>query len=206
VSPTAPARPAADTGRRPSRRELILAAAMDLFHRDGYHATGMDDIGAAAGISGPGVYRHFRSKEEILAIGLERALAGALERARAIVARTDSSRRALEGLVAGFVEGLLADPWLSTVLMGERHALNPATRRRVERAEQSHVEEWVGALQRERPELGEAEARLMVRAGLWTCLSMTYHDGGLEPAREGEMLTRMVCAALRCDVGRVSAG
>jgi AcrR family transcriptional regulator len=206
VSPTAPARPADDTGRRSSRRELILAAAMDLFHRDGYHATGMDDIGAAAGISGPGVYRHFRSKEEILSTGLERALAGVLERARAIVAGSDSSRRALEGLVAGFVEGLLADPQPSAVLMRERHTLSPATRRRVERAEQSHEEEWVGALRRERPELGKAEARLMVRAGLWACLSVAHANGGLEPAREGEVVTRMVCAGLLCDVGRVSAG
>ena len=115
--------------RRLSRRELILAEAMGLFHRNGYHATGMDDIGAAAGISGPGVYRHFKSKEEILATGLKRAVAEVLERSRAIVAGAGSPRQALEGLVASFVEGLLADRWLSAVLMRERHALSPSTRR-----------------------------------------------------------------------------
>ena len=43
----------AGTKRRPYRRDEILAAAVKLFHERGYHATGMDDIGAEAGISGP---------------------------------------------------------------------------------------------------------------------------------------------------------
>jgi AcrR family transcriptional regulator len=178
---------------------------MDLFHRQGYHATGMDEIGAAAGISGPGVYRHFRSKEDILATGLKRAVAAVLERSRAIVAGAESPRGALTGLVASFVEGLLADRWLSAVLMRERHALSPATRRWVERAEDQHVEEWVGALSRCRPDLEPGEARVMVHAALWTCLSVAYYDSGLNPGREAEMLTLMVCAGLFADVGSVSA-
>jgi AcrR family transcriptional regulator len=189
-----------------SRRDLILAAAMDLFHRNGYHATGMDEIGAAAGITGPGIYRHFKSKEEILATGLRQAVSAVLERSRAIVAGTSSPRRALEGLAASFVEGLLADRWLSAVLMRERRALSPATRRWVEQAEEQHVEEWLGALRRTRPELDPAEARLMVHAGLWMCLSVAYYDSGVDPAREAEMLTRMVCAGLLSDADALSAG
>ena len=205
MSPASPPR-AANPRRRPQRRELILAEAMSLFHRNGYHATGMDDIGAAAGISGPGVYRHFKSKEEILATGLKRAVAGVLEHDRAIVAGADSPHRALVGLVTSFVEGLLADRWLSAVLMRERHALSPVTRRWVERAERLHVEEWVGALRRVRPELGEGEARLMAHAGLWTCLCVAYYDSGIDPAREAAILTRMVCAGLLGDGAPVSAG
>ena len=47
------------------RRELLLQAAADLFSQRGYHAVGIDDIGEAAGISGPGVYRHFASKAQM---------------------------------------------------------------------------------------------------------------------------------------------
>lgn len=197
---------ASAAGPRPTRRDLILAAAMDLFHRHGYHDTGMDEIGAAAGITGPGVYRHFKSKEEILATGLRQAVTGVLERSRAVVAEAESPRRALEGLVAGFVDGLLADRWLSAVLMRERRALSPATRRWVERAEAQHVARWVEALAHSRPELEPAEARLMAHAGLWMCLSIAYYDSGLDSAREGEMLTRMVCTALLSDVNPLSAG
>ncbi|MGC7367980.1 helix-turn-helix domain-containing protein, partial [Mycobacteroides abscessus subsp. abscessus] len=41
-------------------------AAADLFARQGFHAVGIDDIGAAAGVSGPAVYRHFQNKDAIL--------------------------------------------------------------------------------------------------------------------------------------------
>jgi AcrR family transcriptional regulator len=194
---TPAARPAAgDPRRRQPRRELILAEAMDLFRLHGYQATGMDEIGAAAGITGPGVYRHFKSKEEILATGLKRAVAGVLERSRAAVAGAGSPRAALEGLVASLVDGLLADRWLSAVFMRERRALSPSARRWVERAERLHVEEWVGALRKVRPELSEGEARLMAHAALWTCLCVAYYDSHLDPARESAILTRMVCAGL----------
>ena len=56
------------------RREQLLEAAAVLFAERGYHAVGIDDIGAAAGISGPGVYRHFAGKQALLAALCERAL------------------------------------------------------------------------------------------------------------------------------------
>jgi AcrR family transcriptional regulator len=186
--------------RRPHRRDQILAAAMDLFHAKGYHATGMDEIGAAAGITGPGIYRHFKSKEQILATGVRRSVTEALDNARSIVESTSTPREALEGLIANFVEGLLANRSLSAVIMRERHALSPTTRRSVERAERLHVEEWVHILSQLRPDLTDGESRMMVHAGLWTCLSVAYYESGIDPEREGQVLTQMVRAALLCDV------
>ena len=185
--------------RRPDRRARILAAAMDLFHRNGYHATGMDEIGAAAGITGPGIYRHFQSKEQILATGIREALTAGLERNRAILGGHESPRAALDGLIASFVEGLIADRWLSALIMRERHDLAPDTRRWVDQAERAHIEAWVQALGRLRPDLSEREARLMVHAGLWMCLCVAYYDSGLDPRREAEMLEAMVRAALLGD-------
>ena len=60
------------------RRELLLQSAADLFATKGYHAVGIDDIGAAAGISGPGVYRHFASKQALLEALCDRALSSML--------------------------------------------------------------------------------------------------------------------------------
>lgn len=185
--------------RRPDRRARILQAALDLFHRNGYHATGMDEIGAAAGISGPGIYRHFESKEQILATGIREALTAGLERNQAILAGRASPREALDGLIASFVEGLIADRWLSAVIMRERHALNPDTRSWVDQAERDHIEAWFEALCRLRPDLERREARLMVHAGLWMCLCVAYYDSGLEPGREAERLIAMVRAALLGD-------
>lgn len=44
-----------------------MAAAAELFAHRGYPAVGMDDIGAAAGVTGPAIYRHFESKASVLA-------------------------------------------------------------------------------------------------------------------------------------------
>ena len=59
---------------RIGRRQAILDAATRLFSSRGYADTGIDDIGEAVGITGPAVYRHFTSKQELLVAVLERAV------------------------------------------------------------------------------------------------------------------------------------
>lgn len=49
------------------RRAQIVDAAAHLFRQRGYNSVGIDDIGAAVGISGPAVYRHIASKEALVA-------------------------------------------------------------------------------------------------------------------------------------------
>jgi AcrR family transcriptional regulator len=49
-------------------RSQILAAAAEVFARDGYVHTGMNDIADRAGLSMGGLYRYFGSKEELFAI------------------------------------------------------------------------------------------------------------------------------------------
>jgi AcrR family transcriptional regulator len=62
----------APTARGRKRREKIVDAASALFVANGFHATSIDEIGAAAGITGPGLYRHFAAKDEILLAALDR--------------------------------------------------------------------------------------------------------------------------------------
>lgn len=56
-----------------SARERILDTASELFYRDGYHAVGIDTIIAASGVAKMTLYRHFRSKDELIAGYLERS-------------------------------------------------------------------------------------------------------------------------------------
>lgn len=64
----------------PTRREQILREAALLFAERGFHGVGVDEIGAAVGISGPGLYRHFPGKDAMLSellVGIsERLLTG----------------------------------------------------------------------------------------------------------------------------------
>jgi AcrR family transcriptional regulator len=62
VAPTSPPRGT----RPPNRRELIIAAAGELFVRDGYSRVAMSDIAEAVAIGPSALYRHFRGKQELL--------------------------------------------------------------------------------------------------------------------------------------------
>jgi len=57
---------------RAQRREQILAAATRTFARNGFTATGLDDIAAAAGITRVLLYRHFDSKTDLYQAVLDR--------------------------------------------------------------------------------------------------------------------------------------
>ena len=67
------------------RRTLILEVARPLFARNGYHATGTNDIAVAAGCSEPIIYKHFASKQALFAAVIEDIaleMAAALDEAR----------------------------------------------------------------------------------------------------------------------------
>lgn len=63
-----------DTRRSPqlSKRDQLLETAWQLFYRDGYHATGIDRILSKAGVAKMTLYKHFRSKEELILAVLEK--------------------------------------------------------------------------------------------------------------------------------------
>jgi AcrR family transcriptional regulator len=81
------------------RRTQLIAAAERLVAERGYLAVRLEDIGAAAGVSGPAIYRHFPNKEALLVellVGIStRLLAGAT----AVVERATDPADALDGLI-----------------------------------------------------------------------------------------------------------
>ena len=56
------------------RDRAILDSAKRLFYERGYDGVGVDEIGAASGVTGPAIYRHFTGKEEILATLFDEAM------------------------------------------------------------------------------------------------------------------------------------
>jgi AcrR family transcriptional regulator len=56
-----------------SARARILDTASELFYRDGYQAVGIDTIIARSGVAKMTLYRHFPSKDHLIAAYLERA-------------------------------------------------------------------------------------------------------------------------------------
>jgi AcrR family transcriptional regulator len=182
--------------RRPQRREQILAAAVGLFHERGYHRTGMDEIGSAAGITGPGVYRHFRNKEEILETLM-------VERGEAVAAEVDrvaesgmAPADALDALAQSYVDGIVDQPSLAVVAMFERGTLSADTRAWIERMERHNVEQWITIVRKVRTDLTEPEARVVVHAALTLGVAVCNYNSGLDTESLAGLLKPMVLTAV----------
>jgi AcrR family transcriptional regulator len=179
----------------PSRREQILAAAAELFARHGFHGVGIDDIGAAVGISGPALYRHFRGKDAMLAEMLtsisEYLFAGG---ERELTAAADPAA-ALPGLVGFHVSFALANPALITVQERNLANLTEPARRTVRALQRRYVELWVAAIRAAVPEQTEPAARAAAHA-VFGLINSTPHSAHLDSAQMAELLNRMSLAAL----------
>ena len=55
-----------------TRRDQLVDTALDLFNRDGYHATGIDRILAESGVAKMTLYNHFGSKDALIQAALQR--------------------------------------------------------------------------------------------------------------------------------------
>ncbi len=180
------------------RRETIIRSAARLFARHGYPATGIDDIGAAAGITGPGVYRHFENKNDLLGEVVRRAIDPVLEGVADVVAEADSDWAVLEGLVHNMVEAVLDDRAAWAVVVREQRHLDLTARRALGRAHRMHTEEWVHALAGARPDLTDQEARVIVHGVLGVVAPFAIReDAGPGRARTAELVETSAMAVLR---------
>ena len=179
----------------PSRREQILAAAAELFARHGFHGVGIDDIGSAVGISGPALYRHFRSKDAMLGEMLtsisEILLAGGQDR----VERAGAPLTVLGELVRFQVDFALDNPALITVQERNLGNLTDPDRRRVRALQRRYVEVWVDAIRAAVPETDEPTARAAAHA-VFGLINSTPHSRYLDRDQMALLLREMALAAL----------
>ncbi len=182
--------------RSRNRREAILTEAAKLFRRLGFHATGIDEIGAAVGITGPGVYRHFDSKQDLLAAILDRSLS----RHREIVTEAKECglppREALRLLVSRSAEELTTNSDAAAIYFQEARNLAPDQLTKFTRIQRLLVTEWAQLLRNARPELSEEDARVAVGAVGGMLNSVGYFTTSTPPDRLAQLLTEMSLAAL----------
>lgn len=55
-----------------TRRDHLIDTALELFNRGGYHAVGIDKILAESGVAKMTLYKHFRSKDDLILAALAR--------------------------------------------------------------------------------------------------------------------------------------
>jgi AcrR family transcriptional regulator len=93
-----------------NRRQALLSAAASLFALHGFNRVSLEDLGAAAGVSGPAVYRHFPGKQAVLADLLVTVSQELLDGGRRVVADNADPLAALRGLVEFQVDFALGKP------------------------------------------------------------------------------------------------
>ncbi|GAS92720.1 SACE_7040 family transcriptional regulator [Mycolicibacterium brisbanense] len=179
------------------RRSQLIAAAERLVAERGYLAVRLEDIGAAVGVSGPAIYRHFPNKEAMLVellVGIStRLLAGA----RDVIAKDDDARTALDDLVDFHLDFVFDEPDLIRIQDRDLAHLPDTAARQVRRSQRQYVEIWVSVLTRLDPELAEDDARVMAHAAFGLLNSTPYSVKPAAPkARSREVLRRMTLAAL----------
>lgn len=181
--------------RDPERRDRILEASATLISKHGYHAVAMADIGAAAGIVGSGIYRHFDSKSAILAELLDEVMQRLEASAADITTQHLDDRAALTALIKQHVQVAVHDRHVLRVYYAELRTLGEAERRQLRRAQRRYIEEWVTVTGPLRPDLADGELRLLVHAAIGAIQSILFHDLGMPEARVEELL---VAAAHAC--------
>jgi AcrR family transcriptional regulator len=148
------------------RREALLAGATRLFRERGYHAVSMEEIGAAGGIAGPSVYRHFGSKGELLAAACHRMADRLAAEARTALADAAGPADALHRLVRSYTLTALANRDLLAVYAADAGSMAAPERAELVRLQREYVAGWVAALRAANPGLAEPPARIAVHVGL----------------------------------------
>ncbi|MBB4660517.1 TetR/AcrR family transcriptional regulator [Conexibacter arvalis] len=147
--------------RRGRRREILLAEAARLFYERGYGSVGIDEIGDAAGISGPAVYKHFPSKQAILAAVIEQALERVREHIDEALAEPRPPQEQLAAFLRSQVEAAFHVRHVIPLGRADFAHLDPPDQQRLRREMRLILQEWSHLIVETRPELSEAEARAL---------------------------------------------
>ncbi|WP_341976376.1 TetR/AcrR family transcriptional regulator [Microbacterium sp. LTA6] len=163
------------TGKARTRRRFLDAAAR-LFAERGFHAVSIGELGAAIGVSGPALYRHFPSKEAMLEeilLGISEYL---LQGGKDIVEKPhDSDEALLRDLVDFHLEFALAHRDIIRVQDRELGTLPDEANRRVRMLQRQYLNLWVDVVSRIRPAVPTAHLQIVMHA-VFGLLNSTSHN------------------------------
>ena len=177
-----------------ARKAEILDVASTLFHRSGFHNVGMDDIGEAAGVTGPALYFHFAGKTALLAAIMERLAEELLD--EGITADAKDPADALRRLVSHHVDFALNERALIAVWIRDERSLPVEDQHQLRERQRAYVARWVDTLREYNPDLDQAEALSVVHGVFNFIASIAFYEPKLDPERLRELLERKATACL----------
>jgi len=186
-----------------SRRQALLSAAASLFAVNGFNRVSLEDLGSAAGVSGPAVYRHFPGKQAVLADLLVTVSQELLDGGREVVTRNPDPASALRRLVEFQVDFALGKPDVIRVQDRDFSNLSEQDQAAVRALQLGYVEVWVDVLAKLHPDTDVGELRMRAHAtfGLINSTPHSVRSHGRKMAARSArpLLESMALAALLVD-------
>lgn len=183
------------------RSDAILREAARLFAERGFNGVSLEDIGAAVGVSGPAVYRHFAGKHALLGAVLVKVSDDLFTGGSVVAAATSSEHERMLGLIRFHVDFALGNADVIRVHDRDVAHLDDADRAEVRRLQRAYIELWMATL----TPLVDApsdELRLRVQAcfGLINSTPHSTRTAARRSAATATVLVAMADAALRAAI------
>jgi AcrR family transcriptional regulator len=178
-----------------TRREQIIEIAAELFATKGFHGVSVGELGKACGMSGPALYKHFDSKDAVLAEMLVNISERLLAEGQIRVARSSSAAGALEALIEWHVDFAVRHRALIVVQDRDWQSLSPSDRETVRTLQRAYVDVWATQLRRLHRGLRTDRARAMAHAA-FGLINSTPHSGLIPDAAMRDLLRDMARGAL----------
>ena len=186
------------TQAKAQRRQTLLNSAAALFARRGFNGVSVEELGDAAGVSGPAVYRHFSGKQALLGALLVGVSKDLLTGGRAVVQGEHDATACLRALVAFHVEFAVTQPDVIRVQDRDFDSLGELDSSAVRSLQREYVELWVEVLGVLFPQRETTLRRLQAHA-VFGLINSTPHSVRIharEAADARTMLEAMAWAAL----------
>ncbi|KAA0961043.1 TetR/AcrR family transcriptional regulator [Microbacterium sp. ANT_H45B] len=128
------------------RSDAILREAARLFARSGYNGVSLEDIGAAVGVSGPAVYRHFAGKQSLLGAVLVKVSVDLVDGGSRVAAEGATPEERMRALIEFHVEFALGHADVIRVQDRDVAHLDARDHAEVRRLQRAYIELWIETL------------------------------------------------------------
>jgi AcrR family transcriptional regulator len=185
------------------RSDAILHAAARLFAARGYSGVSLEDIGAAVGVSGPAVYRHYAGKQALLGAVLVKVSQDLIRGGQRVSEEARSPDARMRALIGFHVDFALGNAEVIQVQDRDVAYLSETDRAEVRRLQRSYIELWMAALSPLHPASADGadqdELRLRVQAcfGLINSTPHSTRAAARQRSATATVLIAMADAALR---------
>ncbi|WAA67856.1 TetR/AcrR family transcriptional regulator [Microbacterium oxydans] len=179
------------------RSDAILHAAARLFAARGYSGVSLEDIGAAVGVSGPAVYRHFAGKQALLGAVLVKVSQDLIHGGGRVAEEAAAPDERMRALIRFHVEFALGNAEVIQVQDRDVAFLSSADRAEVRRLQRAYIELWMDALSPLHPSDADTdrdELRLRVQA-CFGLINSTPHSTRAAARRHSATATVLVAMA-----------